>query len=161
MSNPGAFNTRGLERGVDRNDVHRQAFLPLRHPREVKVMKIAAVPPCLLFLFRSLCHPPGSSAENILRVMPYDSSHASRTVVEKYERRIDAVGGFLRSGNAGDALVRAILAETPPWPPSSSASTTHFTAGLSTPGFRSLLPLSTRFGSPVLSSTCRSTRFRP
>lgn len=68
----------------------------------------------MLILFTTLYTPLASHAAEILRVMTHDSFNASTTVIEQFERKNNARVEFLKSGDAGVALVQAILSKGKP-----------------------------------------------
>ncbi len=68
----------------------------------------------MLILFITLHTPLASHAAEVLRVMTHDSFNASTTVIEQFERKNNARVEFLKSGDAGAALVQAILSKGKP-----------------------------------------------
>lgn len=68
----------------------------------------------ILILFFAICTPLASDAAEILRVMTHDSFNASKEVIARFEKENNARVEFLKSGDAGAALVQAILSKGKP-----------------------------------------------
>ncbi len=69
---------------------------------------------CILALIHLLCFFDVSQASEKLRVMTHDSFNASKAVIEKFEQDNNIQVEFLKSGDAGTALVQAILSKGKP-----------------------------------------------
>jgi thiamine transport system substrate-binding protein len=68
----------------------------------------------MMVLLNLLYFSDVSHASEVLRVMTHDSFNASKTVIEKFEQKNDVRVEFLKSGDAGAALVQAILSKGKP-----------------------------------------------
>lgn len=68
----------------------------------------------ILILLFTLYTPQTSDAVEILKVMTHDSFNASTAVIELFEQKNNARVEFLKSGDAGAALVQAILSKDKP-----------------------------------------------